>query len=298
MAHRFIAALAIAIAAVGGVTACTRTDAWFEYTPTPTSATHSESALADAERSYMTDARGRLSTLQGTTSQFAAAFTAGDDDAARQWYFEARVLWESVRPVARQFPDLLASLGNRRTDLGQQELWTGWHRAELALWPAPGEEPLTDADRQRIAGELLDYTTVLQERASSPDFSLSTLDMAEGATEAVGNLAVNHALGLADVYSSADLWGIQGGVDGAGSVYRALEPLLQSTDPALATEIEHRIDAVYAQLARHGSVANGFTPHRELTAAELTDLVRSLDALAHALSGMSTAVIASPESSP
>jgi iron uptake system component EfeO len=274
------------------LTACTRNDTWFEYTPTPPSDPAVEQALADAEAAYRAQVQLRLGDLEAVTAQFGEAFTGGDDSLARDLYLEARVLWEYVRPVAREFPDLLASIGARESDLGPLELWTGWHQAERALWPAEGDEPLSSETRAELAEALERDTRTLTERVAASEWEFTATQMAEGATEAVGNLSVNHALGLAELYSGADLWGIAGGVDGAFAAYAPLRDVIADSDPRLVETLDERFAAVQAQLDLQGSKQTGFSAHPELSTAEVRDLVRALDALAEPIALIAPAVAA------
>lgn len=293
--RRLLGPFALVCAVCVALSACSSTDRGADPLPSPVPSQAAEASLyGQAEASYLQDVRERLEELEEVTQEFAASFTAGDFRAARGHYVQARVLWDFVRPVAKQFPDLYAGLGNRRTDLGPQELWTGWHRAEQVLWPAAGDAEVSEAERAQITDALLAYTASLVERVGAADFALPTHVMAERATETVGSLAVNNALGLTDAYSGTDLWGIYGGVQGSESVYSALTPVLEGADPAIASEIEYRLQATYAELAKHGSVQSGFAPYSELSDAEVTALVRTLDALAQALSRLPSEV-AHPE---
>ncbi len=70
------------------------------------------------------------------TQEFVDLYKAGDDDAARALYPEARTHWERIETVAESFGDLDPMMDAREADLEPGQKWTGWHLIEKDLWPA------------------------------------------------------------------------------------------------------------------------------------------------------------------
>ena len=101
-------------------------------------------------RAYVRDQTEQLLT---ETQAFAAAYTAGDDDKARDLYAPARMHWERIEPVAESFGDLDPRLDLREADLEEGQEWTGWHRIEKDLWPEddPAYTAATPAERAALA---------------------------------------------------------------------------------------------------------------------------------------------------
>src|SRR3546814_20854911 len=62
-----------------------------------------------------------VATLVDKTEQFSEAFAAGNDDAARDMYADARVHWERIEPIAESFGDLDPLLDLRAADLGPDQ---------------------------------------------------------------------------------------------------------------------------------------------------------------------------------
>src|SRR5207342_3225693 len=73
---------------------------------------------------------------------------------------------------------------------------------------------------------------------------LDPAQIANGATELLGEVAKSKITGEEDRYSHTDLWDFQANVDGARAGYVALAPLLKQADPELAARIVTRFRAV------------------------------------------------------
>lgn len=101
---------------------------------------------------------------------------ASDDacevSAARDLYPRARVHWERIETVAESFGDLDPRMDLREAALEPGQEWTGWHAIEKDLWP-PEERytPLTEAERQSMADQLVADTQELYDRTRDMDFT-------------------------------------------------------------------------------------------------------------------------------
>ena len=106
------------------------------------------------------------------TTEFVELYKAGDDDAARALYADARVHWERIETVAESFGDLDPMLDAREADLEEGQEWTGWHRIEKDLWPARAEAytPLTPTrSARRYADDLVTTPQSCDDRVQEPD---------------------------------------------------------------------------------------------------------------------------------
>lgn len=248
-------------------------------------------ALDAASAQFLGFVRTEVDDLATKTQAFADAFAAGDDDAARAIYADARVHWERIEPVAESFGDLDPRLDLRESDLGPQELWMGWHRAEKTLWPPADGYAQTDADRTAVADQLVADTLDLQGRVNAADFVIAPFEIGNGAKELLDELTTSKITGEEEVWSGTDLWDMQGNVDGAYAAYESLRPIVATTEPALVTELDAQFTTVNAILAKHGSVASGFVSYSDLTAADILELSRAVEALSEPLSRLTAAAV-------
>jgi len=250
-----------------------------------------QAALDAASTQFLAFVRAEANSLATKTKAFADAFAAGDDATARSLYADTRVHWERLEPVAESFGDLDPSLDLREADLGPQELWMGWHRAEKVLWPPTDGYAITEADRASIAAQLVADTLDLKSRVTDPAFTIAPFAIGNGAKELLDELATSKITGEEEVWSGTDLWDMQGNVDGAYAAYESLRPIVAASDPALATELDQRFGDVNAILATHGSLAKGFVPYSALTHADVLELSRAVEALSEPLSRLTAAAV-------
>lgn len=250
-----------------------------------------QAALDAASATYLGYVKDEVDTLTTKTKAFADAFAAGDDDTARFIYADARVHWERIEPVAEAFGDLDPRLDLREADLGPQELWMGWHRAEKTLWPPTEGYVVTEADRTAIADQLVADTLDLQGRVNDQAFEIAPFAIGNGAKELLDELSTTKITGEEEVWSGTDLWDMQANIDGAFAAFDALRPLVASSDPALVTELDQRFADVNATLATHGSLAEGFALYPELTHDQVLELSRVVEALSEPLARLTAAAV-------
>lgn len=248
-----------------------------------------EALLTTATDRYEAYVRDQTAQLVTQTERFAALVTAADDAAARALYPVARTHWERIEPVAESFGDLDPRLDLREADLETGQAWTGWHRLEKELWPpAVGYTPLTAAERAALATQLVDDTLELARRVT--ELALDPAQLGNGAKELLDEVATGKVTGEEEFWSHTDLWDVQANVDGARIAFEALEPVLRRTDAALADRLTARFAALQALLDTHRR-GDGFVGYDELTAAQVTELASTVDALGEPLAGLTAAVV-------
>ena len=247
--------------------------------------------LDAAADSYVLYVRDQIQTLVEKTDAFLAAYTAGDDDAARAMYADARVHWERVEPVAESFGDLDPSMDAREADLGEGEEWTGWHRIEKNLWPPAEGYDLTDAERQELADRLAADTAELASRVNADDFSIDAFQIGNGAKELLDEVAAGKITGEEEIWSHTDLWDFQANVDGAWVAFGVLRDAVAETDPDLVEELESRFTELNGLLAQYGSIDEGFVLYTDLTDDQIVELARAVDALGEPLSRLTAAAV-------
>lgn len=252
-----------------------------------------EQALVDsALTSYATYVRDQSDQLLARTQEFVELYEAGDDDAARELYPLARVHWERIETVAESFGDLDPKMDLREADLEPGQEWTGWHRIEKDLWPERAEDytPLTDAEREEYAQDLLANTEKLDARIQDLDFTVDQI--ANGSRGLLEEVATGKVTGEEEYWSRTDLYDFQANVDGARVGFEGVEPIVEAKDPELAAELEDRFAALEALLDQHRVGEDGFVSYDELSQAEVKELATAVNALSEPLSRLTAAVLA------
>jgi iron uptake system component EfeO len=225
--------------------------------------------------------------LDGTT-EFVAAYKAGDDDKARALYPTARVYWERIEPVAESFGDLDPKMDLREADLEEGQKWTGWHRIEKDLWPpAKGYTALTKAERATYADDLLANTKTLHERVE--DMTYDVTQIGNGAKSLLDEVATGKVTGEEEIWSHTDLYDFQANVDGAHEAFELLEGILAAKDADLAEEIDHRFDDLQALLEKYKK-GDGFVSYATVNGAQRKELSDAVNALSEPLSKMTGAI--------
>jgi iron uptake system component EfeO len=269
------------------------TDSGTAVTPTGDAAEQ----LATAESQYVAYVKDQVGALVAATQEFADAYAAGDDAKAKALYAPTRVHWERVEPVAESFGDLDPLLDLREADVEEGDAWTGWHLVEKDLWqPAPEANggvaytPLTPAQRQAAADDIVANTAKLQEQVVDPAFTFEAFQIANGAKELLDEVATGKVTGEEEIWSHTDLWDFQANVDGARVAFEVLEDVVTDKDAALADQLTQRFETIQALLAAQGTVESGFTSYTDLTEAQVKVLAAAVDALSEPLSQLTATV--------
>ena len=263
----------------GGTDAATGTLTATGAAASSTRASASTDATVAAYRTYI---ETRTDQLVARTRVFTAAVLAGDQERARSTFAWAREPYEAIEPVAEAFGDLDPEIDARANDV-PADAWTGFHRLEKALWvdrSLAGMAPVATKLRADVAKLHALVRTV----------ELDPAQIANGATELLGEVSKSKITGEEDRYSHTDLWDFQSNVDGAQAAFVALRPLLAERDPALAALIAARFAAVDRALDpyRDGS---GFVLYTDLNDTDTRTLSSTIDALAEPLSRVAGTVV-------
>ncbi len=266
---------------------------------TPVEATGDEQAGIDAAVvNYKAYVKDQVDQLLTGTEDFAAAYVAGDDDEARRLYPTTRMHFERVEPVAESFGDLDPKLDNREADLAEGEEWTGWHRIEKDLWPPADAAytPLTPAERDAVAAQLIEDTTTLH--TSIRDIELSLDQLANGAIALMDEVANGKVTGEEEIWSGTDLWDFQGNVEGARVLVDGLRDLLEAKDPELVATLDADFASLSAELDRHRTSAPdaaqrdiAYVSYGDLTPEDVKALSDRVNALSEPLSRITAALL-------
>ncbi|WP_435298894.1 iron uptake system protein EfeO [Timonella sp. A28] len=238
---------------------------------------------------YASYVREQTEQLVRGTEEFAQAFTAGDDDKARELYPVVRMHWERIEPVAESFGDLDPILDAREADLEAGQEWTGWHRAEKDLWPPQdGYTALTSEERSALMEKMVADTQTLHTRTQELTFTADNL--ANGAKELLDEVATGKVTGEEEIWSHTDLWDFQANLEGAKIAYENLRPLLAGTEDDLDATLEKKFAELQTLLDQY-RVGEGFVYYDKLTTQQVQELSSAVDALSEPLSKLTAAVV-------
>jgi iron uptake system component EfeO len=256
--------------------------------------------LADADTAELVDAananyaayvKDQVENLVKGTEEFAAAYIAGDDEAARALYAPTRVFWERIETVAESFGDLDPRMDLREADLEEGQEWTGWHAIEKDLWPAeaePGFAAYSQDKRAALANQLVDDTNTLYDQVQDLEFTLD--QQANGAIGLLDEVASGKVTGEEEFWSHTDLWDFQANIDGAKVLYAGVRDILLEKDAALADQLDAEFGELQALLDAQ-RVGDGFVLYTELTDAEIRAFSDQVNALAEPLSRLTGTLV-------
>jgi iron uptake system component EfeO len=250
-----------------------------------------EGLLDDATKQYAAYVREQSDQLLSGTEEFAALYLAGNDDAARAAYPKTRMHWERIEPVAESFGDLDPRLDAREADLEPGQAWTGWHRIEKDLWPPANDVSYTKVtvdERAALTKQLVADTKELHSRIDKLTYTADQLG--NGAKELLDEVATGKVTGEEEIWSGTDLWDFQANVDGARIAFEVLDPVLQTKDKALSTELTQRFSDVQKLLDAEKK-GDGFTNYKDLSPAKIKAMADAVSALGEPLSRLTAAVV-------
>jgi iron uptake system component EfeO len=246
-------------------------------------------AIGQAEEAYHDFVIEQSTALLQETTTFVDLYLAGEDDAARELYPNARMYWERIEPVAESFGDLDPRLDLREADLAEGDNWTGWHAIEKDLWPpAEGYTPFSQEQREELGALLISDTQELVDRVQELEFE--AFQMANGAKELLDEVATGKITGEEEIWSGTDLWDFQANVEGAKKVWDLLRPVVEEGDLEFARELDSRFNDVFNSLDRSRD-GYEFVTYSQLTEEqirEFSDLVNALGESVSQLAGIVT----------
>jgi iron uptake system component EfeO len=242
----------------------------------------SEAADAAVE-TYREFALGQTKILIARTQEFADAVQTGDIAEAKDLFAYAREPYERIEPIAEAFGDLDPAIDAREGDVPEAK-WTGFHRIEKALWV---DEDLTGM--APVAKKLVADVRLLQELTRQVD--LEPAQVANGASELLGEVANSKITGEEDRYSHTDLWDFEANVEGSKAAFDAVKPLIPADQAALVAEIEAGFDDAVDVLDPYRK-GDGFVPYTDLKEQDTTTLAQTIDTLAEPLSQVAAIVVA------
>lgn len=223
----------------------------------------------------------QLAELITATNDFAAAYTASNDETARKLYPQARMYWWRIEAA---FPvnELVTRLNAQQYSSSQE---SGWHAVEHDLWS--GGERYSAEKRALLSRAIIADTASLA--TSMADLNTNKEEQARVAIELVTVAAQEKVSGRTEPWSDTDLWALQANIDGAQKIYQGLRPTVITHDAALTLRIDHSFDALQAALFEHVS-GEEFVAYSTLSAEEIARLSTRLDTLAQEIRELQSAL--------
>lgn len=300
----------------------------FTVTGAPIELSGEDQALFDAAvTDYVNFVKNEVAELVPKVEEFVAAYTAGNDDKARELFAPMRVHYERIEPVAEALGLLDPRIDYREIDyLAEKDAlaaddptftqWLGFHRIEKDLWvPAQGQlqpdgtsaydgwQPSDPATRKVIGDALLADVNALYDAVHAPDFiaknQMSIATISNGASGLLEEIAKGKVTGEEDWWSHTDLWDFQANLEGSRIAFDLVAPIAERKSEEgkkLVAEITKAFDEMEAELAKHGNYEKGFASYDTLSEADRKALTTKLDAVREPLSKLTNAVLGIPQS--
>lgn len=264
---------------------------------------------------YAAFVKDQVGALVPAVEDLVAAYTAGDDERARELFPQTRAYYERIEPVAEALGDLDPRIDFREVDAVAEGLdWTGFHRIEKDLWVpaqdalnADGETPAwqdwtpsTPAQRGEFGDLLLADVQELFDHVHSDDFRTSLTDqgiagISNGAVALLDEVATGKITGEEDWWSHTDLHDFAANVEGSKMAFSLVQDFAASKGDK-GRRLVDEISAGYADLenalAQHGSLDDGFVPFTDLDDAQKRELIDLINALAEPLSQLTGTALA------
>jgi iron uptake system component EfeO len=236
----------------------------------------SDKQLQAAVTGYRSYVQTQSKLLLERVQSFVGAVKGGDVAKAKSLFATARQPYETIEPVAESFGTLDPGIDARVNDVAKGEKWTGFHRIEQALWvknTTKGMSPIAT----KLLADVKRLNTKVATETYEPD------QLANGASELLGEVSKSKITGEEDRYSHTDLWDFEANLAGAQTAYELLAPALKARDAKLATTVSARFEAVHKELER---IKRGgqFPSYDTVGTAQRRKFSQLVDALAEPLS--------------
>ena len=241
-------------------------------------------AAATAVSDYRRYVEAEAALLVPATTSFVNAVKAGDVAGAKKLFPDARTHYETIEPIAESFGDLDPEIDARENDVPASE-FKGFHRLEKQLWVAGNTTGMAP-----VADELLVNVKKLQ--SLIPTIKLEPAQIANGAVELMNEVASSKISGEEDRYSHTDLWDFDANDDGSIAAFKAVRPLVEAKDKALAETIDRQFASTDEALDAYKTPGGGFKLYTELTQAQTRALAAHVEALADSLAKVPPLIVA------
>ncbi|MDO4704771.1 MAG: iron uptake system protein EfeO [Comamonadaceae bacterium] len=223
----------------------------------------------------------------------AEAVAAGDVNAARAHWLQARAAYKRIEGVAGRFADLEARIDPLASYLAQREddpAFTGFHRLEKALFQQGSADGVT-AIAQQLAADADALKTRLRELQQKPE------DLSDSALWLIHRLQEGALAQGENPYAQTDLADVHANLEGMEKIVLLTGPLLQGARPELAAQVQQSFAAVRDALQAHQLKAQGqadaepsWPPYAQITPEQRAQLSALLGELADAIAQINPAL--------
>jgi iron uptake system component EfeO len=257
-------------------------------TPRPSQPVASSLLTAAVDR-YAAYVDANATGLVRHTRAFCVAIDAGNVGRAKLLYPRARVYYERIEPVAKNWGLLAVQIDGRwENPVTVRSEFIGFHRIEQLIWASH-----TLRHAPVLCRGLVDHEQQLAALVKRAHYS--PLQMAAGATELVNEAARSKITGEEERYSNVDLPTLQANMAGALEVFVTLKPyLLAAGHASTAGLIVHRyavVSRVMASLkAVPGYLDTGYLNYGRVPTSQRRTLAVACNAFAEALSRLTADV--------
>lgn len=228
---------------------------------------------------------GQSTALVAASESIAEAIAAGDLEAARQAWREARLPYKRVEAVSNRIADLENAIDPLSDYLEQREndpAFTGFHRIEYGLFGLGRVDGLAP-----VADRLVSDLTTLKARIR--ETKLLPQDMAESAQREALRLADGQIAAGEDRWSFYDLAEIEANLDGIEKSVTLILPLVRNADPGISQNVTNDLAAARAALADL-KIAGAYQAYDTVDAAARKKLAGVFQKLADAISALNPAI--------
>ncbi|MDR0673034.1 MAG: FTR1 family protein [Zoogloeaceae bacterium] len=224
--------------------------------------------------------------LAREADSLSEAIAAGDLEAARNLWLEARAPYKRMEAVVGRMADLASRLNPEAEYLAEREkdaAFTGFHRLEKGLFQEKrlvGLEPFA----RQLAEDAQTLKARLREGiAQRPE------DLAESALWQARRLADGAIQQGENPYAQSDLADIEANLEGMEKSVMLLDALLSGANAPLAEEHRQRLQALRDTLEAQ-RVKDVFPPYARVSEADRGDLAQKMAALAETLEKINPAL--------
>ncbi|ROP61020.1 iron uptake system protein EfeO [Curtobacterium sp. ZW137] len=240
----------------------------------------------------------QVSDMVTAVKQLQTDIDAGDLDAAKKDYADARPYYEHVESdvdgFVKQGYKATDNAGNldylidmRESNLDDAVGWSGFHAVERDLFQTGA---ISDGTKQ-YAKDLTANVELLAKLVPTLDYKPE--DLANGAAGLLEEVQSNKITGEEEAYSHIDLVDLAANVEGARQAFAYLKPGLTKLDPTLTKQIAAQFDATNTLMDgfRNADDLGGFDSWTDATkSAHANEISQQVQALQDPLSRLAEKV--------
>lgn len=260
---------------------------------------------------YVGYVKSQAEELVPQVQEFVDAYTAGDDEKAKQLFPIARINYERIEPTAEQFGDLDPKIDYRKPGAIEEGIpFTGFHRIEQDLWlntaienystPEKNHYPkddlvaLSPKERAKLGQQLVADVTELKQKVSDPEFTLTLADITEGAKGLLDEVSAPDGKlpGEENEFAHTDLYDFYANVEGAQVAFDTVRGIADANgEKELTSNLDKRFADMFKLLDSYGSFEDGFVSYDTVDDTKRSELAAKLNALSEPMSRLTAAVV-------